>query len=156
MSRRPLFLGAAVLLSVLRTFDAPSESVAECPRSAALEEHPIQIAGRVFLGSSSGIVEMPGVTPYCLSCHDGTRANFVTHEAIPFVSPASAERGHPVDVSYPVSSPGFVTSFDLDPRLALTNGRVTCRTCHGDSSPQRTSLSVSNEGSALCLSCHRR
>jgi predicted CXXCH cytochrome family protein len=56
---------------------------------------------------------------------------------------------------YPEHGAGLVPRDRLDPRLRLEGGRVGCLTCHGDpESP--AALSISNYGSALCLSCHEK
>jgi hypothetical protein len=119
----------------------------------------VVVNSRVFWGGS---VELPGpapVTGACISCHDGT----VAHAVLPksgstpidessFPSMAPLEDGHPVDIPYPATSSGLIPTAQLDPRLRLEGGRITCLTCH----PQGESgtLAISMSGSRLCLSCH--
>jgi Cytochrome c7 and related cytochrome c len=85
------------------------------------------------------------VSTACVSCHDGTCAAAVT-----------SERSHPVERSY--ASAWMRRRFDLrsipDAALVLSNGCVTCASCHDGRSglPHRTAQPVVR----LCQGCHDR
>ncbi len=111
-----------------------------------------------------------GTTKLCLSCHDGTVAmdNFGGTTSGTELLTGSALVGtdlrddHPVSISYnpaadaelhPVSDPidGGGTVNDL-----LFDNNVECASCHDvhNTGGHASLLRISNEGSALCLSCH--
>jgi predicted CXXCH cytochrome family protein len=62
---------------------------------------------------------------------------------------------HPVEVSYPLSDRGYTATQELPSSMLMTEGRVTCVTCHRLDS-ENHELVVSNRRSALCLTCHRK
>ena len=118
-----------------------------------------EINGRVFFGADGHIVEVPSITTYCLCCHDGTTAP-------PRLGQADQARGnrkqykgmpglHPVEVHYPTGDRGFRATEELPSAMIMTGGRVTCVTCHRLDSEDHE-LVVSNQRSALCLTCHRK
>lgn len=136
----------------------PALAVSPGGSSTALEAHRVgllRVGGRSFAAFGASVVEVGRTSIYCLGCHDGT----VAREAV-LVSPTSAEvapaggRGHPVDVPYPVWNARFRPVAALDPRLVLSDGCVSCVTCHGGADASRKRLSVPNDRSALCLCCH--
>ncbi|MFV2072543.1 MAG: cytochrome c3 family protein [Thermoanaerobaculales bacterium] len=126
------------------------------------------VEGRTFVMAAGGVVEVRDVTTACAGCHDGTVASSVLHRSnedrqqqpkgwFPesAAGPGGLRNDHSVDVLYPVGHPEFTPVGDLDPRLNLATGRVTCLTCHADAeAPSR--LTISNSKSRLCLSCHRK
>jgi predicted CXXCH cytochrome family protein len=97
------------------------------------------------------------LSAYCLECHGpdlgamapGSEAPTPTHAV------SGSGRSHPVDVPYPISEIGLVPGGDLDQRLSLVDGQMTCITCH-DSEAADRALVLPKEGSQLCLACHRR
>lgn len=73
---------------------------------------------------------------------------------------------HPISMSYPMANPtNFVAPPDPDKGWAdvkLFNGKVECPTCHNPHEPgdavagTAPFLRASNNGSALCLKCHKK
>jgi predicted CXXCH cytochrome family protein len=91
----------------------------------------------------------------CLGCHDGTTASAVDH-TIRFSSSPWAS-GHPIGVEYRENRRGSTRLKPramLDPRIRLFDDAVGCESCHSLYSQQSGLLVMSNERSALCLSCH--
>jgi hypothetical protein len=70
-----------------------------------------------------------GTSEYCSVCHGGID---------------SMARAHPVEVRYPLDKPGYRHVINLDPRIKLEDGLITCETCHAKMS----------EGTSLCVHCH--
>lgn len=95
------------------------------------------------------------VTADCLTCHDGSVIEGSSHLA----AAAMMDLGisHPVGVEYRQDRGGHLRpKHALDDRVRLFSDRVSCGSCHSVYSPQPALLVMSNEGSALCLSCHRQ
>jgi predicted CXXCH cytochrome family protein len=94
----------------------------------------------------------------CLECHDGTLA-FDMHVAAPEFSSGYQSGEHPIMVSYNEvysrKPQQYILPAMLDPRIELVNGKVQCVSCHASGGAGRWTLVKSNNGSALCLSCHR-
>lgn len=100
----------------------------------------------------------------CLSCHDGSVAPLV-HASIPSASfetlsaPAGQAQGsHPVEVDYFAASarrPALFKAVGALPQgLVLSDGKVTCGTCHDIRSGREHYVAVSMDHSAMCTSCH--
>ena len=128
--------------------------------SGQMRHDPLQeINGRVFYGADGHIVEVPSITTYCLSCHDGAvalrrqgpsnqgRAERMQYNGMPGL--------HPVEVHYPTGDRGFNATAELPSAMVMPGGFVTCVTCHRLDS-ENHELVVSNRRSELCLTCHRK
>jgi len=145
-----LVLGALAAWPALAGSSPDGSAIVEAHRSALL-----RVGGRTFAVLGGSVVEVGRTSFYCLGCHDGT----VAREALSVtrtgadVGPAGG-RGHPVDVPYPAWNARFRPAAALDPRLVLSDGCVSCVTCHGGADASRKRLSVPNDRSALCLCCH--
>lgn len=70
---------------------------------------------------------------------------------------------HPVSITWPAGDAGLNPVGSIDPRLKLRSGKVECTTCHephnnglGTVLGQVEFLVMSNQGSAMCLSCHNK
>jgi len=91
----------------------------------------------------------------CMSCHDST----IGKEAHIGLGTQDREGGgsHPIGVDYmeAYSKGGFAPPSVLNDNLRLFNGKVGCGTCHNSYSKEPFELTINNNGSALCLECHR-
>lgn len=103
---------------------------------------------------------LPGVddvTGYCLSCHDGTVAPGIRlGRRDRKLSEVRLHSSHPVDVQYPRNRAGYRNPEQIDSRIPLAGGQVTCLSCHGGDDPSRDFLSVRLTRSRLCLECHSK
>jgi predicted CXXCH cytochrome family protein len=117
---------------------------------------PLRIAafGFVFLlcvpGFAYDTVEnlplsLGSISHSCEGCHDGVIA-------------IAAERQHPIGMDYLLAqlrSRGKLRDISqLGPAIQLEDGRVSCVTCHSQTSQFQAKLVTSNDGSRLCFSCH--
>lgn len=104
----------------------------------------------------------------CLSCHDGVIASDVFSFAHATTAPGrlgtswvgtGTLQSHPVGVAYPLANPKYVPVSGVtgDGRIPLPEGRVQCISCHDphNTHRHRGMLVSTNDGSRLCLSCHR-
>jgi predicted CXXCH cytochrome family protein len=105
--------------------------------------------GNIQVDSKGDTAPLDNVSDYCLDCHTEASGSKPSHPT------GHADGSHPVDVIYPAKkNESFVPTAELDQRLLLLGGRVTCITCHD---PQTTdhSLVIPTEGSQICIACHR-
>ncbi|UCC25314.1 MAG: cytochrome c3 family protein [Gemmatimonadales bacterium] len=100
-----------------------------------------------------GVEGMGMETALCLSCHDGVSG--------PSVGSYQLGTSHPASVAYdPDGNPGLRSVQEVEERglaLAVVDGevRVECTSCHtSHDNTNGAFLRISNEGSALCLTCH--
>ena len=100
----------------------------------------------------------------CLTCHDGSLA---PDEGIPDLEPGvwhhggySSTTSHPLGVDYRAAMihkrRGYREISTLPDVVKLPDGKVECVSCHNLYSHNKHLLSISNEGSRLCLTCHRK
>ena len=117
---------------------------------------------------SSVDVHLSGWSLLCLGCHDGVTAQdiYSSAHAVRVVEQlansrlsARGVRGHPVGTRYPrASQEEYATRAAVEAAgLPLPGGRMQCATCHDahNTNNHAGMLRVSNEGSRLCLICHR-
>jgi len=86
------------------------------------------------LGSSKNISKYAEM---CITCHDGVTSKIHVR--------------HPSFVPY---KNGRKFRIITDNRVIITNGQITCLSCHNPFSTQKKRLVMDNRGSKLCLSCH--
>ena len=94
----------------------------------------------------------------CLACHDGV----IAPDAFAGVMAASGSgaggaHGHPVGVAYPgamLRAGDAVFKTDVNQRVRLMGGQVTCNACHSLYSAEPGLLVMRNDRSVLCTSCH--
>jgi hypothetical protein len=95
----------------------------------------------------------------CLGCHDGAVAPLVLPGA-PASDFGNLDANHPVRVSYELAYARnplkYVQASLLDSRIVLVKGEVQCISCHAASANGGWVLTISNDRSSLCLSCHRK
>ena len=118
--------------------------------SRCTSEGVMTVGGRTFAPSGIDVVELPTVSSYCASCHDGVIAAAVHVTSSSSLSTSFGSVGsHPVDVRYPDGDPGYVPMAQLDPRIHVTDGTVTCTSCHPDDGAH--ALVFTNQKSRLCI-----
>ena len=113
-----------------------------------------------------------GVSKFCLSCHDGTVAldaysnhpgTITIDEAYPDTT-ANLGTGlgndHPISFLYDdalvIEDRGLFDPTSLPPEIRLFAGKLECATCHDVHNKYALPalLNMSNDKSALCLTCH--
>lgn len=114
--------------------------------------------GKVFVGSGKEKERLESPSAYCLECH-GQEATAGTEATAVHPPPAhaigAAENSHPIDVLYPRADATYVRLEELDKRLHLIDGRVTCITCHRIDEPGHA-LTFAEQKGRLCMACHLR
>ncbi len=94
--------------------------------------------GTAHLGSSENIERLINTCP---ACHDGIGG--------PYISPD----GHMINKDYRTKSGLREITHS---KVILVGGKVTCISCHNPYKNEAKRLVKSNEGSRLCLTCHRK
>jgi len=104
----------------------------------------------------------------CLSCHDGIVAKDVYRTA--HAARISSQLGsswvgkasltsHPIGIKYPIGDSTYraIDAVTADGFIKLPDGRVQCISCHDPHNTRRFDYMLvrSNQGSRLCLACHR-
>jgi len=99
----------------------------------------------------------------CINCH-AQKGKMAVREIIesyypPVNSAMSAIYAtHAIGTDYVAASMkngGLRNLEELPPTMTLINGRIACVSCHNPLNPQRNSLAVDGNGSALCFTCHK-
>lgn len=155
---------AGLFLAFLISMPLHAESPQKCPITPG--NQILSENSDLVMKIGDDLIEIPNATKLCLSCHDGTIAQAVEagnsglslegrsgRSASTSLS-TNINNNHRVGMEYPVSRPGYVPRAQLDERLKLEDGLVTCLTCHTGNENTRSRLSISNTVSRLCLSCH--
>lgn len=141
----------------------------EPPKAAPLWDSNADLSRR--FGSAVGTKNEPALgTLMCMRCHDGTIAKdtlgalkqerFVNKENPALFRSAHGFSDHPVNVRYPAVDRGYKPPATLAAQgyVSLPDGKVQCSSCHDphDQARQEYMLVMSNNRSALCLSCHNK
>ena len=102
----------------------------------------------------------------CLTCHDAVFANDslveTRQDALGFFHNANGiGLSHPIGVYYEEARRRYFNAYraekDLPPQIRFFDGMVGCGSCHNPyAKDKHTMLVMSNNGSALCLACHRK
>lgn len=96
------------------------------------------VIGVAHMGNSENIENLSNT---CLACHDGVEG--------PFINP----EGKMLNKYYKVKKSFRSIRYS---KIVLVNGKITCISCHNPYKKEDKRLAVSNEGSRLCLTCHRK
>ena len=95
------------------------------------------------------------VSSGCIVCHngtDGSKASFCL-----LSQGDKSEAGHIVSavyVDYAMRNKELNSIESLPAELKLSEGKITCATCHGNEPHEGKALAIDNDNSALCLACH--
>ncbi len=118
-----------------------------------------------------GITAPDGISKLCLSCHDGSVAlgSFGAQTGTTFLTGGAnlaldLKNDHPISFVYDSIQAGGVwdkthiySGTKTVQSLLDENSKVQCSSCHGVHNNSRGYfLKMSNQGSALCLACHKK
>jgi predicted CXXCH cytochrome family protein len=97
----------------------------------------------------------------CLNCHDGVAALpvSVVLRNSPFNKRHSPGSDHPIGMDYNMyaaSSSEYKPLMLGSNKMVFVNGKVGCLTCHNPLNPEKGHLVMSDQKSALCLTCHNK
>jgi len=122
----------------------------------------VEIVGIAHIGSRYAVTDrsqpLDPMSLDCIGCHDGSIGRAADYKVGQGVW-SHNEGSHPVGINYQecrMKRGGLHAVSMISKKLRLFNGNIGCGTCHDMYSSKPGKLTVSNEGSKLCLSCHNK
>ena len=148
------YKGGALLSALSLAFFLFPTSALQAQEPTSYTHDPIKIGKKkIEVGKGRKAKRIESVTLYCLGCHgDDAQAG---EAPSPSHSIGSPDHSHPTDIAYPSGTSGYRAADQLDQRLVLYEGRVSCITCH-DVQDSDHRLVISPAGGDLCTACHQR
>lgn len=121
-------------------------------RPGAFSHAKIRKAEKIWVEESEkGDQAIKDLTAYCVKCHGHAKEK--PSENIDGSS--SGVHSHPVNCAYPPNGVDLVPITELDKRMLLIDGEMTCITCHNhDDSDHR--LVIPDTSGKLCTACHQK
>lgn len=119
------------------------------------------ISGHLDVGRGRGTIDIDPHSLHCLGCHAGGHSGggSVSVSRGGILRHASGSAPHPIGRSYRDASlrGGFHPEHQLaQKKIILSNGKISCVSCHEAYKKDHGKLVVSLNRSALCLSCHAK
>ena len=110
-----------------------------------------------------GLQNVDSLSALCMGCHDGLSAHVVTVDVRnnPFKGSntvANTTFDHPIGMDYNryvITGKGYKSIFNTG-KMIFVDGKVGCLTCHDPFNPEKGHLVMSDQRSALCLTCHKK
>lgn len=125
----------------------------------------IEGAGTSALVYEGGRARRSDLAEFCLSCHDGSVGPAVGYDCPHRAGELGAidlssltlvvTHLHPTGMRLP-RAPGFHSRAEVQGRLPLSDGVVSCVTCHSGTHVERHYLPTVGSPFELCPACHRR
>lgn len=139
-------IATAIVVSFCPPLVSSTETATRVHQPVVLDE------GRYHVRVDDENQAIDNVSDYCLECHGGASPDGVKTAPLAEHLVSGLGRSHPVDVLYPTDDPVYRPVQELDQRLLLLDGRLTCFTCHATAVDR--GLLAPMEQSRLCVSCH--
>ena len=127
--------------------------------------HSVDEKGHLFVGATHSSklrvgdisARVDSTTLLCIECHTDRIAS-IDSAGSGTLQHSSGRLNHPVGIEYERvasrKSHLFIPKSMLREEIKLSDGKIGCGTCHDRFSRHPNMLVMSNEKSALCLSCH--
>ncbi len=119
------------------------------------------ISGHLDVGRGRGTIDIDVHSLHCLGCHASSHSGggSVSISRNGVVRHASGSAPHPIGRSYREASSrgGFQPEHQLlQKKIILSNGKISCISCHEAYKQEHGKLVASLDRSALCLACHSK
>lgn len=119
------------------------------------------ISGHLDVGRGRATVDIDAHSLHCLGCHAGSHSGggSVSVSRGGILRHASGSAPHPIGRSYREASArgGFHPEHQLaQKKIILSDGKISCVSCHEAYKKEHGKLVASLDRSALCLSCHAK
>jgi predicted CXXCH cytochrome family protein len=116
------------------------------------------VAGHLAKPAAGSAVALDAYAMKCMECHGSSAtpklATSIDRNGV--VRHSSQSANHPIGMAYQkaVSFGGYRPRQEVERKLFLPNGTVSCVTCHSGYKKEHGKLVVPQERSALCFICH--
>ncbi len=145
--------------NLLRKTGQGAHFCAHCHSLRSTDHRVFETAHRASIRGRSHSGTLDPYSLQCMECHDShvTRVSRATGGGRwqPF---DRSRQNHPVGISYPLTAARFPRAYApaamVPQQLRLYDDQIGCGTCHSAYSKARYMLTVENDRSRLCLSCH--
>jgi predicted CXXCH cytochrome family protein len=119
------------------------------------------ISGHLDIGRGRGTIDIDAHSLHCLGCHAGSHSGggTVSVSRGGVVRHSSGSAPHPIGRSYRDASRrgGLHPEHQLaQKKIMLSDGKVSCVSCHEAYKQEHGKLVVTLDRSALCLTCHAK
>jgi len=119
------------------------------------------ISGHIDVGHARGTIDIDRHSLHCLGCHAGSHSGggSVSVNRAGVMRHSSGSAPHPIGISYRDASRkgGLRSEFELaQKKIVLSDGRISCVSCHEVYKKDHGRLVVPMARSELCLSCHAK
>ena len=119
------------------------------------------VSGHLDLGRMHGTIDIDRHSLNCLGCHAGSHSGggSVSVSRNGVLRHASGSAPHPIGRSYREASRngGFRPEYELaQKKILLSDGRISCVSCHEGYKKDHGRLVLPLARSALCLACHAK
>ena len=111
--------------------------------------------GHLDARSSTG-GDIDQYTIQCLSCHETLEGELNVQVRGGITRHNNSKASHPIGMKYEnsIAFGGYRAISSIPAEIALPDGTVSCISCHQGYSNEHGEVVMSNQGSALCYSCH--
>jgi predicted CXXCH cytochrome family protein len=117
------------------------------------------IKASINSGDGNPLALLDSFSTGCVACHNGivTPQDSLNFKNNPDSRMQMLAGKHPIGMDYAryaavngnLRKPG-----ELNPKLVLVGGKVSCVTCHDALNPAKNHLALNNSGRDLCIECH--
>lgn len=147
---------------LLKSGNRGFEFCLECHDQAFFDQMPDRGDSMVISGhldarsKGSADFDLDTFSQQCMTCHNETQAGLVTISSDGVARHQGGTGSHPIGVLYEQSRDfgGYKAKSQLPETVVLPDGKLSCVSCHQGYSSRHGGLVVSNQGSALCMTCH--
>ena len=153
-------VGVALTVGSMVAYNSQTDSAIE-------SDAPIGITAPAYSAKVGGTFRTQGIDSLskdCLACHDGGAASNidVDYKNAPgqHATHYDGKKQHPIGMNYAayvaMGSRNYKPVPEYSSKMVFVDGKVGCLTCHNPLNPEEKHLVMSDQGSALCLSCHNK
>lgn len=119
------------------------------------------ISGHLDVGRGRKTIDIDAHSLHCMGCHAGSHSSggTVSLGRNGILQHSSGSAPHPIGISYREASRkgGFNPEYQLaQKKILLSDGKISCISCHEAYKKDHGRLVVTLDRSALCIACHAK
>lgn len=115
------------------------------------------ISGHLVADEQGYGEQMDAYSAQCISCHINEQDDLnISYASNGIISHSGGRVTHPIGRDYQTAAKmgGYFPMSQLDKRIVLPDGKVSCISCHSGYGQEHGQSVMGNEGSNLCYQCH--